>query len=147
MLVARKPRCCVPKLKKKEEKSYCGFDLCTEFKKNQSQLSFSICKKNLRGRKNLVPCDNVAPNEIRFGSHAHLYYSKSSTYLKTYYYWESSTKSPNWPTHDPCGRNGLPHVKNVVYPHGNIFIRQVFPVGNVSHKVLEQYEYLTRIIQ
>lgn len=81
--------------------------------------------------KNIAPtCHNIAPDEIQiltkessenFGPH--LYYSKSSTYLKTYYYWESSTKSPNWPTHDPCGRNGLSHVKNVVNPLGNIFIR------------------------
>lgn len=81
--------------------------------------------------KNIAPtCHNVAPDEIRmltkessanFGPH--LYNSKSSTFLKTYYYWESSTQSPNWPTHDPCGQNGLSHVKNVVNPHGNIFIR------------------------
>ncbi|XP_020605319.1 uncharacterized protein LOC110044139 [Orbicella faveolata] len=81
--------------------------------------------------KNIAPtCHNVAPDEIRiltkessedFGPH--LYYSKSSTYLKTYYYWESSTKSPNWPTHDPCGQNGLSHVKDVMNPRGNIFIR------------------------
>lgn len=75
-------------------------------------------------------CHNTAPDEIRvltkesaqnFGPH--LYNSKSPTWLKTYYYWESSTQSPNWPTHDPCGRNGLSHVKNVANPHGNIFIR------------------------
>ncbi|KAJ7393042.1 hypothetical protein OS493_008338 [Desmophyllum pertusum] len=75
-------------------------------------------------------CLNVAPDEIRvltkessanYGPH--LYYSKSSSWLKTYYYWESSTQSANWPTHDPCGRNGLSHVKNVPNAHGNIFIR------------------------
>ena len=81
--------------------------------------------------KNIAPvCHNVAPDEIRVltkeaaGNYGpHLYNSKSPTWLKTYYYWESSTKSGNWPTHDPCGRNGLSHVKNVPNPHGNIYIR------------------------
>jgi len=75
-------------------------------------------------------CHNVAPDEIRvltkessMNYGPHLYNSKSPTWLKTYYYWESSTQSPNWPTHDPCGQNGLSHVKNVPNPHGNIFIR------------------------
>ena len=73
---------------------------------------------------------NVAPDEIRMLTKEsssnygpHLYYSKSTTELKTYYYWESSTQTGNWPTHDPCGKNGLFHVRNVVNPHGNIFIR------------------------
>ena len=59
--------------------------------------------------KNIAPtCHNVSPDEIRFLTKEssenlgpHLYYSKSSTYLNTYYYWESSTKSPNSPRHEP----------------------------------------------
>ena len=39
-----------------------------------------------------------------------------------YYYFDGST-GIEWPTHDPCGENGGNHVKNVVNPHGNIFIR------------------------
>lgn len=75
-------------------------------------------------------CQNVAPDEIRLltkeaaGNYGpHLWNTKSPTWLKTYYYWESSTQSGNWPTHDPCGQNGLSHVKNVQNPHGNIYIR------------------------
>lgn len=75
-------------------------------------------------------CQDVAPDEIRILTKEssanygpHLYYSKSPTWLKTYYFWDSSTQTGNWPTHDPCGKNGLSHVKNVVNPHGNIFIR------------------------
>ena len=36
-----------------------------------------------------------------------------------YYYFDGYC-----PTHDPCGRNQVNHVKNVVNPHGNIFIRK-----------------------
>ncbi|KAJ7355107.1 hypothetical protein OS493_027896 [Desmophyllum pertusum] len=41
---------------------------------------------------------------------------------KLYYYFDGYTGN-NWPTHDPCGENNENHVKNVVNPHGNIFIR------------------------
>ncbi|XP_078342127.1 uncharacterized protein LOC144627970 [Oculina patagonica] len=47
----------------------------------------------------------------------------SSTYWgSTYYYFEGYT-GDHWPTHDPCGTNRGNQVKNVVNPHGNIFIR------------------------
>ena len=39
-----------------------------------------------------------------------------------YYYFDGYT-SKNWPTHDPCGKNKGNQLKNVVSPHGNIFIR------------------------
>ena len=39
-----------------------------------------------------------------------------------YYFFDGYTGS-HWPTHDPCGRNEGNHVKNVINPHGNIFIR------------------------
>lgn len=39
------------------------------------------------------------------------------------YYYFDGYKRDNWPTHDPCGKNQANHVKNVVNPRGNIFIR------------------------
>ena len=39
-----------------------------------------------------------------------------------YYYFDGYTLM-HWPTHDPCGKNELNHLKNVDNPHGNIFIR------------------------
>ena len=39
------------------------------------------------------------------------------------YYYYDGYMGDNWPVHDPCGRNQGNHVKNVVNPHGNIFIR------------------------
>lgn len=98
---------------------------------NGSLVEYRAGSLNCRVVKNVASiCHNVAPDEIRvltreastnFGPY--LYKSKSPTWLKTYYYWESSTQSSNWPTHDPCGQNGLSHVKNVPNPHGNIYIR------------------------
>ena len=41
---------------------------------------------------------------------------------RMYYYFDGYTGC-HWPTHDPCGENGGNHVKNVVNPHGNIYIR------------------------
>nr|XP_058945375.1 uncharacterized protein LOC131773408 [Pocillopora verrucosa] len=49
--------------------------------------------------------------------------SQSSSWLKEYYYFESNTRTGNWPTHDPCGTNSLNHLTNVNNPHGNIYIR------------------------
>ena len=46
------------------------------------------------------------------------YLSSSSVY----YYFDGNT-SGNWPTHDPCGKNGANQVNGVVNPHGNIFVR------------------------
>ena len=47
----------------------------------------------------------------------------TSTYFgSTYYYFEGYTLQ-HWPTHDPCGQNSAKQEKNVVNPHGNIFIR------------------------
>ena len=40
----------------------------------------------------------------------------------TYYYFDGYTLQ-NWPTHDPSGTNRDNQEKNVVNPHGNIFIR------------------------
>ena len=39
-----------------------------------------------------------------------------------YYYFDGSTVS-NWPTHDPCGVNADNYLKDVINPHGNIFVR------------------------
>ncbi len=37
-------------------------------------------------------------------------------------YLEANTKTLNWPTHDPCGWNGLNHVHDVANPGGAIYI-------------------------
>ena len=50
------------------------------------------------------------------------YGPKFKTTEKMYYYFDGY-KGENWPTHHPRGRNQGNHVKNVVYPRGNIFIR------------------------
>lgn len=50
------------------------------------------------------------------------YGPKFKTTENMYYYFDGY-KGENWPTHDSCGRNQGNHVKNVVNPRGNIFIR------------------------
>ena len=42
--------------------------------------------------------------------------------LSIYYYFNGHSEY-NWPAHDPCGTYQPNHVKNVVNPHGNIFVR------------------------
>ena len=39
-----------------------------------------------------------------------------------YYYFDGSTKE-NFPTHDPCGNGEANQLKNVMHPHGNIYVR------------------------
>ncbi|CAH3189034.1 unnamed protein product, partial [Porites evermanni] len=79
-------------------------------------------------------CQNYVPDKIQFvtagnppgsGLGPDLYRSQSSTSQKEYYYFEGSTKTVNWPTHDPCGTNSdKNHLTNVANPHGNIYIRE-----------------------
>ena len=39
-----------------------------------------------------------------------------------YYFFDGYT-GLNWPVHDPCGTNNDNNLKNVLNPHGNIFVR------------------------
>ena len=86
-----------------------------------------------RNIKNVASeCQNYVPDKILFLSRGDpaglgpvLCRSQSSTSLKAYYYFEGSTMTPNWPTHDPCGTNSdKVHLTNVANPHGNIYIRK-----------------------
>lgn len=52
-----------------------------------------------------------------------MYACGPSLNLHSHYYYFDSCTGGNWPTHDPCGRNQQNHVKSVVNPHGNIFVR------------------------
>ena len=67
--------------------------------------------------------DTLAPTRFSAPSQGFgpMFYS-SSYWGSTYYYFEGYTRN-HWPTHDPCGTGKGNHVKNVVNPHGNIFIR------------------------
>ena len=48
--------------------------------------------------------------------------SNKNPYSYIYYRFDSSDKSA-WPVHDPCGKERDNHVKSVLNPHGNIYIR------------------------
>lgn len=52
-----------------------------------------------------------------------MYACGPSLNLHSHYYYFDSCTGGYWPTHDPCGRNQQNHVKSVVNPHGNIFVR------------------------
>jgi len=82
--------------------------------------------------RNIAPkCHGYVPDHIKFdaaGSGGRdlgpdLIRTASSSWLKEYYYLEASTETANWPTHDPCGTNGVNHVQGVGLPHGNIYVR------------------------
>ena len=64
-------------------------------------------------------CAGVLPNSLTLHSHG-LYLKYTSGHI--YYYFEGNTKS-DWPPHDPCGQGAQNHLKGVVNPHGNIFVR------------------------
>ena len=49
-------------------------------------------------------------------------FHSSGRWDSNFYYFNGYT-GKNWPTHDPCGRNEPNQKKNVLDPHGNIFIR------------------------
>jgi hypothetical protein len=42
----------------------------------------------------------------------------------TYYYWDGSTTTANWPTHDPCGMNQENQVTGLADPYGSIYLRR-----------------------
>ena len=39
-----------------------------------------------------------------------------------FYYFDGSTEQ-NFPTHDPCGNGEVNQLKNVIDPHGDIYVR------------------------
>jgi len=78
-------------------------------------------------------CHNYVPDQLILHSAGNpagstlgpdLIRSQSTSRLKEYYYFESNTRTGNWPTHDPCGTNGLNHLTQVNGPRGNIYIRE-----------------------
>ena len=64
-----------------------------------------------------ITCSGVAPNKINWHSHG------PSLYASWYYYYFDGDTGSNWPTHDPCGRNGQNHKKGVSNPGGQIYLR------------------------
>ncbi len=64
-------------------------------------------------------CNETVPSKLIL---SHGYGPTFATSYSNYYFFDGCTKQI-WPTHDPCGLNHRNHVKNVVNPHGNIFIR------------------------
>jgi len=62
-------------------------------------------------------CAGVVPNSVRLSS-----MGPDVSRSSHYYYFDGDT-SDGWPTHDPCAGNGANQLKDVVNPHGNIFVR------------------------
>ncbi|XP_022806474.1 uncharacterized protein LOC111343556 [Stylophora pistillata] len=61
-----------------------------------------------------------APSKLYFLNHGPMF--ALGGLWSIYYYFDGHT-GQDWPTHDPLGRNMVNQKKNVVDPHGNIFIR------------------------
>jgi hypothetical protein len=51
-------------------------------------------------------------------------FAKPNMVGTTYYFWEGYTSTGNWPTHDPCGANGVNQVPDVPDPRGQIYLRR-----------------------
>lgn len=68
-------------------------------------------------------CTTTAPTFVGSDTVAVGLWSGASAY-DTYYYWEGSVITGNWPTHDPCGLNGTNQVKGVANPYGAVFLRR-----------------------
>lgn len=98
-----------------------------------SLVEFKEGSLNCRILKNIAnKCLNYVPDQLILHSAGNpgsstlgpdLIRSKSTSFLKEYYYFEASTRTGNWPTHDPCGTNSLNHLKDVPRPRGNIYVR------------------------
>ncbi|XP_029194904.2 uncharacterized protein LOC114960656 [Acropora millepora] len=99
-----------------------------------SLVEFKQGSLNCRIIKNIAnKCHNYVPDQLILHSAGNpaqstlgpdLIRSQSSSFLKEYYYFEASTRTRNWPTHDPCGTNNLNHRTDVARPRGNIYIRE-----------------------
>jgi hypothetical protein len=68
-------------------------------------------------------CTAVVPTRIAFDTVAAGLFA-SLNGLSTYYYWEGSTATANWPTHDPCGSNQANQVTGVTSPYGAVYLRR-----------------------
>jgi hypothetical protein len=64
-------------------------------------------------------CTSNVPKTVAFDSISGGLWDNS-----TYYYWEGSTTTANWPTHDPCGMNQENQVTGLADPYGSIYLRR-----------------------
>ncbi|XP_020893402.2 uncharacterized protein LOC110232529 [Exaiptasia diaphana] len=62
-------------------------------------------------------CHDSAPTSLVFENYGVSFLRGSS-----YYIFDGMTNA-HWPSHDPCGQNSENHKKDVINPHGNIYIR------------------------
>ena len=67
------------------------------------------------------PSNTLVPSRFVPNSYGPLF-TVSGSWNTVYYYFDGSTKD-RWPIHDPSGTSSPNQMKNVVNPHGNIFIR------------------------
>jgi hypothetical protein len=68
-------------------------------------------------------CTNVVPTRVAFDTVAAGLFVNGSGF-STFYYWEGSTQTANWPTHDPCGLNQTNQVTGVTNPYGAIYLHR-----------------------
>ena len=66
----------------------------------------------------VVPSEFLPYHKNRYGP---LFFLREPS--KSFYYYFDGYAGEHWPTHDPLGKNKPNQKKNVVDPHGNIFIR------------------------
>ena len=69
-------------------------------------------------------CTNVVPAYWLTSLPNGFGFNADSSMTSTYYFYEGSTQTLNWPTHDPCGSNQPNELDNVQNPHGQLWIRR-----------------------
>jgi hypothetical protein len=69
-------------------------------------------------------CNNVVPAYLTVDLVAFGLLVSGFDPFSTFYYWEGSTITANWPTHDPCGNNAQNQVMNVAQPYGSVYLHR-----------------------
>ena len=85
---------------------------------HEGDVNCTIIKHVIDLSHEVVPSEFLPYQQNLYGP---LFYLREPS--KSFYYYFDGYTGKHWPTHDPLGTNKPNQKKNVVDPHGNIFIR------------------------
>ena len=73
---------------------------------------------------NVAGCPTTVPDRIGVITGDITLWNGSTQNQDIYLYWDGSTGTANWPTHDPCGNNAANQKTGVAGPYGSIYLRR-----------------------